>query len=376
MLQPENKVQIANVQKPKMKRTTLILLIILGVVVIGAGVAGYFYYVKKGSSNTALKIQDQTVASKLDGLKVAKDKANRHPLAIIIENHPDARPQIGLAQASIVYEAISEGGITRFMAVYGPEDAEKVGPVRSARTYFVDWASSFNAFYAHCGGNLDALDKIKADKILDLDQFALGDAAYWREPQAGKASEHTLYTSTAKLYQAAQEKGWSPTGDFTALKFREPVQTATTTSTSTTPTAATPVAPQKITVDFSSPTYRVDWQYDAASNSYLRSMAGSIHKDAASGGQLSVKNIIVQEVERSEAITAINEQGYAMKTVGEGKAKIFIENTMIEGTWKKPTRTDRTLFYDSTGKEIEFIPGHFWIEIAPPEVFDKIQVGV
>lgn len=342
--------------------STIIVIVILLVV----GTILVLHYLKKDtfvdnlffdkSSKTEVKL----VTNKLDGTKVDSTKAKRHPLAIIVENHPEARPQAGLDKASLIYEAISEGGITRFMAIYGPRDAGKVGPVRSARTYFVDWASEFDAFLAHVGGNLDALDKIKAEAILDLDQFGLGEPTYWREPEPGKAIEHTMFTKTDALYKVAGNKGWPISGEFEALNFRDPKPNKDAT--------------QKISVDFSESQYKVDWEYDPSTNTYLRTMGGVPHRDRDTGDRLAASNLIIQEVDRWEAITTINEQGWAMKTIGSGNAKIFIEGKETNGTWKKTSRTSRTLFYDLNGKEISFIPGVFWYEITPPEVFKTVKV--
>lgn len=358
--------QVYPMRKPPMKPWKIATIIVIILAVIAAGVVAYLRYFKKEGllDNILPGVGDKTtqVVNKLDGTKADSTLAKRHPLAIMIENHPDARPQVGLDKASIIYEAISEGGITRFMGIYGPRDANKVGPVRSARTYFVDWASEFDAFLSHVGGNLDALEKIKTEGILDLDQFGLGDAAYWREPAAGIAIEHTMFTDTTKLYAAAKAKGWPTAGDFEALSFKEP---KTETDQNLT---------QRVSVDFSEAQYRVVWEYDAESNTYLRSMGGYAHRDRATGDRLAASNIMVQAVERWEAPTTINEQGWAMQTIGTGNAKVFMEGKMIEGTWKKTSRTSRTLFYDTGGKEIKFIPGQFWVEIVPPDVFGKVGV--
>lgn len=343
--------------------TTIIVIII----VLGVGTVFLLRYLKKDTfvdnlfpgknSQATIKM----VKNSLDGTQVEEALAKRHPLAVIIENHPEARPQSGLNKASLVYEAISEGGITRFLAIFGPNDATKVGPVRSARTYFVDWLSEFDAYFAHVGGNLDALDKIKADDILNLDQFGLGEPTYWREPEIGKAIEHTMYSSTDLLYKAAAKKGFSSSSKFTAFAFREAKPDTTAT--------------QKITVDFSEPQYKVNWEYNSQTNTYLRSLAGAPHRDKDTGDRLAAANLIIQEVERWDAPTTINEQGWAMKTIGTGKAKVFIEGKEIDGTWKKTSRTDRTLFYDAQGDEIKFIPGTFWYEITPPEVFSKLVIN-
>lgn len=317
-----------------------------------------------GTKNTTKTQKEGVAVSPLDGTTVSASKADRHPLAIMVENHPDARPQVGLDKASIVYEAITEGGITRFMAIFGPNDASKVGPVRSARTYFVDWAEELNAFLSHVGGNLDALDKIKLDNVYDLDEFGIGDAAYWRENSAFKDLEHTMYTSTDLLYFQASKKGWPvESSSFKAYKFQKPEENNSENTLA-----------QNITIDFSTASYLVGWNFDPKTNKYLRSMAGSPHKDQATTQQLSANNLIIQSVARTLAPTSIGEEGYAMQTIGSGKAIIFINGKEINGTWKKGGIGSRTLFYDENGKEIEFIPGNFWIEIVPPDVFNLVKI--
>lgn len=340
------------------------LWVIVLVIILGGG--GFFLYTKViapnmgkiGGFSLVQKSSEQKI-NDLDGTKVDADKADRNPLAIVVENHPDARPQAGLDKASVIYEAIAEGGITRFMAVYGPRDADKIGPVRSARTYFIDILSEYKAFFGHCGGNLDALDQIKSDNILDLDQFALDTTGYWRDYSTGVDLEHTLFTSTKLLYGAAEDRNWNMNASFRPWKFKKESKKSEATT-------------QNITIDFSTSSYRVDWQYDQEENKYLRTMAGIVHRDRSTGEQLSASNVIVQSVERWLAVTAINEEGWGMKIIGTGKAKVFSEGQEIDATWKKTDRNSRTVFTDSEGKEIEFLPGQTWVEIVPPEVFGKI----
>ncbi|EKD55973.1 MAG: hypothetical protein ACD_58C00324G0005 [uncultured bacterium] len=298
--------------------------------------------------------KEKTEIAKIDGMDYPVATSNRHPIAIMVENHPDARPQSGLDKASIVYEAIAEGGITRFMAIFGPNAPEKVGPVRSARTYYLDWALEYDAAYAHVGGNIDALDLIPQIGVKDLDQFRYGTQAYWREPQADKATEHTMYTDLTKLYSIVQEKGWDSKTDFTSLTFKSDI------TKDQRPTS------QSITINFSSNSYLVKWDYDRETNMYLRSMSGSTHKDAVSKDQLKAKNIIIQEVAREAVVTRIGENGWKMTTIGTGNAKIYQDGKEIIATWKKDNRTARTKFSDSNNKEIEFNPGTTWYEIVPP----------
>ena len=355
--------------KPKTKKVLIITIaLIFGFALGAAGYVAWKLYFK-GESIVDLSIISRKspspakTANPLDGRQSDLAIANRHPLAIVIENYPEARPQIGLDKASIIYEAITEGGITRYLTIYGPENAEKLGPVRSLRTFFLDWAWEYNAFLAHVGGNIDALDRVGPEGALDLDQFGLGEKAYWREPERGKAIEHTMFTSTVKLYKAAQEKGYPMEADFTSFKFLNPKSFT-----------INPQTTQKITIDFSSASYKISYEYDAINNNYVRSMAGSLHRDRETGNQLAPTNIIIQEVNRANTPTRINEESWTFDTIGQGRAIVLYGGQKIDATWKKTSLKDRTKFYNSAGKEIEFLPGQFWYEITPPDVFDKVKI--
>lgn len=331
--------------------------ITIGVVVI-AGVVAWLRYrpeVNIGGTQssdsqpqptvTTAPADEPKVASSLDGTLVATSLSSRRPLAVMIENHPDARPQFGLGTASVVYETVTEGGITRFMALFGPESGPKIGPVRSARPYFIDWLLEYDGAYAHVGGSKEALAAIKEFRVKDLDQFAIGDDAYRREPQKGKALEHTMFTDIDKLMNLASKKFGSEQ-NWTKPLFSEPLKKDNR------PTS------QTVTVDFSTATYAVTWSYDPETNRYLRSQAGSFHKDAASGDTLAADTVIVQEVIRT------GEQ--SMETVGSGKAQVFENGKRIEGTWKKEKRSSPTKFFDPDTKEILRLPGVTWFEIVPP----------
>jgi hypothetical protein len=290
--------------------------------------------------------------AQLDGQLIEGDLYNRHPLAIMIENHPQARPQAGLTDASIVYETLAEGGITRFMAVYSHKIPAKAGPVRSARTYYVDWAQEYDAFYAHVGGAQDALNKISADNVKDLNQFAIGTAAFWREPKAGIAIEHTMFTDPAKLYNIAWQKNWPKSSNFTTYGFKEDAATTERPSGGT------------ISIDFSGNSYyAVKYTYDPVSNNYLRNMAGNPHRDRVTGTQINPKNIIVQY---ANEITKAGKKDHDTQTIGSGPAKIFLDGKMIEGTWKKTARGQRTIFLDGAGAQIKINRGQTFIEVVRP----------
>jgi hypothetical protein len=207
---------------------------------------------------------------------------------------------------------------------------------------------------------MDALDKIIADRVADLDQFKYS-SPYHREYVTGLATEHTMYTSTAKLREQASTNKYPTDNNFNVLKFKDDADKTALPSS------------QTITVNFSSAEYKVVFQYNKDTNSYDRSQAGQPHVDAITKKQLSPKNVIVMSETMTPTITKINEPGYIMKTVGSGKAKIFFDGTEIDGTWKKDASGNRDMFYDANGAEITFDRGQFWICVIPPTSSVTVQ---
>jgi len=359
----------------KEKNRRIVIIVVIGLIAIALALGAFFIFRPEKASNLALDVNKEQASatlypSILDGTMVSQEDANRHPLGVMVENHIDSRPQSGLASASIVYEAIAEGGITRFLAIYSPRGSEKVGPVRSARTYYVDWIKELSGFYAHVGGNYDALEKIKKEGILDLDQFA-NPSAYWRDKTRKVSSEHTMYTSTTKLYGIAADKKYSTANNFAQFKFKseQPVTTGTTTPTSTAPISEAYPLINSIAINFGNANYNVGYTYDPATTSYKRELAGKPHLDAETNAQLAAKNVIVMVVKRAPTVTKINEQGWTMQTVGSGDANAFIGGVSIPATWKKDNESARTKFYNkATNAEIEFNPGTTWIEVISPDL--------
>lgn len=338
----------------------------LVVVAIAASIISQYYLAAKkeagvASSKTFFPFSklktEKKVTSGLDGLPYPQTDAERHPLGVMIENHPESRPQYGLIDASVVYEAMAEGGITRFLAIFGPKLPAKVGPVRSARTYYLDWCLEYDCYYAHVGGNIDALDLIPKLGIKDLDQFRYGTKAYgqtyYREARKGISKEHTMMASPTKLYEIAAKNKWTSTGS-PKIGYKQEGK------------ASERPASQTINITISSASYNTRWQYDPKTNSYSRFMANQPHNDGQTKEQIKSKVVIVQEVASRPTITRINEQGLILDTVGQGKAKIFQDGQVIEGTWKKAKQTERTIFSDAQGKEVKFVPGQRWITIVNP----------
>ncbi len=283
----------------------------------------------------------------LDGSPVTSTDEELPPVVgVMIDNHPDARPESGLAEASVVYEVPVEGSITRYFAIF-PLSATvaKVGPVRSARPYFLDWLEEYgDSSYWHSGGSPEALSDITARHIWDANEFYYG-SFYWRS--ADRAAPHNLYTSSNNWQAFAARYGGSHSSTtWQGWNF-----------TTSTPTG-TPVG--EFSLSYASD-YHVGWKFNAASSSYVR-LINNEPEQLDDDSEVTASNIVVQEM--SMQITD-SEGRLKLGTIGTGVAKIFRDGTMVRGTWKKESATARTRFYDASGNELDFVPGHTWIEVVP-----------
>lgn len=310
--------------------------------------------------------------------KSQKDWWEKHrPLGVMIENHQEARPQSGLTRADIVYEAVAEGGITRFLALYLCQDAEPVGPVRSARTYFLDFISEYGEkpLYTHVGGAntpgpANALGQIEGFGWLgknDLNQFSIGFPTFWRDyERLGKpvATEHTMYSTTTKLWELAQkrgltekdEKGKSWDQDFQKWRFKEDLKEE--------------ARPASFSAEFNFwqgyDAYQVRWEYDRTVNSYRRFNGGALHLDKNDTQPILAKNIVIVFMSERQAADGYENNAHLLYgTKGKGKAIVLQDGEAIEGQWQKGERLSRMKFQDAKGREIEFNRGQIWLEILP-----------
>lgn len=286
----------------------------------------------------------------LDGVCVGSEE-EQYPriVAVMIENHPDARPQSGLRDAAVVYEAPVEANYSRFMALYPIDtEAKKVGPVRSARPYYLNWAQEYGApMYMHVGGSPDALKKIAADDIFDMDEFYRG-WYFWRS--ADRYAPHNTYTSRELWQKAWNDYGKNKeTSGFAAWKFSEAPLGACEANCATT-----------ITASFLSPTYEAVWQYTTGTRQYTRFQMGKPHLDQT-GEPIIADTVVVQKV-TTDVLDAVGR--IAMDTVGSGEAIIFRDGHAIRGTWKKDSVSARTIWRDADGDDIPLKPGHIWIEVV------------
>jgi len=369
---------------------------LLGLYLVSAGIS-YFAFSFLGNTGAQLSpagldqkragidtTGPKTEECPINGKKFTKAEREiwegRRPLSVMIENHSESRPQSGLSSADVVYEAIAEGGVTRFMAVFycgASSDETQVGPVRSARVYYMDWASEYGEYplYAHVGGANKAgpanavgsngnVDKFGWRLYNDLDQFSIGFPTFWRDyERLGRvvATEHTMYSTTDKLWKIAAERdltqkdkdGEAWDENFVKWKFEEGKPNST---------------PSKNKISFpfweGYGVYAVEWNYDATSNTYSRVNGGQPHKDFNLDAPITTSNVVVMFTRAKGPIDELKHMLY--DTIGTGKALFFQNGTVVEGTWKKESRSTRTKFTDKQGKDISLVRGNIWIEVLDP----------
>ena len=285
-----------------------------------------------------------TVPSTLTGLPVDPAVNQRPVTGVMLENSPDARPQSGLNQAGVVFEAIAEGGITRFLALFQDTQPDYIGPVRSARPYYVQWDLGFDAGYAHVGGSPEAIADIKAWNVKDLDQF-YNSGSYQRI--STRYAPHNVYSSAAQLTQLQISKG------FTSSKYTG--FTRKTDAPSKTPTASS------IDLTFSSYYYNVHYDYDATTNTYKRSEGGAAHMELnKDGSQVQIAPKVVLALVMPYSIESDGDHS-VYQTIGSGPLYVFQDGVVTQGTWAKSASTSQFTFTGSDNKPIALNAGQTWV---------------
>lgn len=350
----------------KQNRKAQVIVAVICVAVIGASIgvilALRFQHTPISNQNQQIGLNNLGTAETgqqrrmMDGVLVSSlADAQVVPVAVMIENLSTIRPQKGLGAASVVYEALAEGGITRCMAVFaGPGQLASIGPVRSAREYFVHWADEYRGMYAHAGGSPQALAALADDQsIVDLNQIGGDQIYFWRD--LATSAPHNLFTSSEKLAFALRDfLGNTPVASFESWKFKDDVVKE-----------SRPTGDHHVLIDFSSDSYQVEWKYVRKTNTYERWNGGEQQVDGLTNTPLTAHTVVVQFVNTQLIDESTGRLG--MSTEGSGKALVFEDGVRQDGTWKKNDQSSRTRFYNASGEEIAFNAGTIWLEILPDD---------
>jgi hypothetical protein len=332
------------------KKQLIILLSIL--FFVAAAVAAYFVFSKvlhkpKAATSQATStkvvakvITPTTAPAPITGKDTTIESAKKPVTAIMIENSIAARPQSGLYDADMVVEAVAEGGISRFVALFQQGDPKAIGPIRSARPYYVEIARTFDAAYVHAGGSDDGLQRIKDLGVKDMSAFE-DNGTYIRT--SDRPAPHNLYSAMSNIDLRRTQLGFT-SSTFTQWKHKN--------DTPQTPTVST------IHFTLSSPAFNPDFTYDAATNSYKRSEGGEPQIDAKAGLQVIPKVVIGLMTSKGQ-----NGEYSTYRLTGSGDIQVFQDGIMSTGTWTKDTPTSQFVFKDKNGLEFAFNKGQVWMTL-------------
>ncbi len=322
----------------------------LVVIVLGGAITTFFALQNARPIATVKKVETAKTIKKyyspLTGEPVANEAATKEAVTgVMIENSPDARPQSGIKAGGVIFEAIAEAGITRFLVLYQQEKPQIIGPVRSLRIYDIDWLAAFDASIAHVGGSAAALAEIRDGNYRDLDQFFNGDS-FWRA--SDRYAPHNVYTSFKLLDALNSSKGYT-TSTFTGFSRTDGKPSKNPNATN-------------INIDISSSLYNSSYIYDTKTNTYARSQDGSPHIDREMG-QITPSVVVAIRVDE----TTVLQDGYreSITTIGSGPATIFQNGTATTATWHKASQLGQLYFTDSKGNNIPLIRGQTWIVAVP-----------
>ena len=293
------------------------------------------------------------VPAPLSGRLVTDAQAAQHPIAVMIDDHPDARPQAGFNAASVVWQAPAEGGIPRYMLLFGETVPGLVGPVRSAREYYIDWAAEWRALYVHSGGSPGALQTLRksgnGQLVWNGDEFRWGGTYLWRSQD--RRSPHNVYTDGEHLRALAARVGAVDGPLASAWTFGAPLDGD-----------ARPVGAE-IRVVY--PTETVSYRHQAASNAWLRFIddAPEPQLDAADGLAVAPTNVIVLRVRFGPLDDGSGKKRLEAETIGTGEAWIGTNGRIVHGTWRKDSATGPTLLLDDAGLPVVLAPGQTFVQV-------------
>ena len=347
-----------------MKKTGLkILVFILVLLVIAFGGLIAYKFLKDGkvpgeilqASNN--ETQEPEVVE-IKKLKIVDEDSKSRPYAVMINNHHDAWPQCGIQDAYLVYEIIAEGGITRMFALYKDQETAKIGSIRSARHYFIDYAEENDAIFVHWGGSPQAYSRIRSSGINDIDGMALEGSVFFRDNTLKNRNyEHRGFTSMEKLKEYAAKKGFDrDTNKDLLLNYsideidveeQEGAKSA-----------------QEVLIKYSS-YHNTSYVYDEENKVYKRSMAGKANVDLVTGKQYTVKNIIVYCLSNYTLNDGENKGRQELNNIGTGDGYYITDGYAVPIKWEKTTHSGQTVYTYLDGKEITVNDGNTFIQIYP-----------
>lgn len=338
-------------RKKRQKKKKILCLIVLVLLI-----SLIFFVVKNGSSDSG-SLAKVLHKEKKNSLKVVDLESNSRPLAIMINNHPDARKyHTGLQEAYIVYEIIVEGGYTRLMGIYKDVNLSKVGSIRSARHYFLDYALENDAIFVHWGWSPQAEVDVTRLGIDNINGLSYEDVYFYRDNNLNVAYEHRGFTNSQLLNEAIKK-----------LKYRETTSNKLLLNYSVDEVNLSTVdgatVANNVSIKYSN-LVTTSYIYDATNKVYLRSVNGDKHADYKTGKQYTAKNIIVYQVDNHN-LSNDTKGRQDIENIGNGSGFYITDGYAIPIKWSKKTRSSQTEYFDLDGNVITVNDGNTFIQIQP-----------
>ena len=344
-------------RKSKRKNQNVITICLLIVILCLGGII--YYYVFSDNEVDIPIIKEPKKEKKQ--LKIVDENSNQRPIAVMYDNNVGYNSHAGLQDAYLSYEIIVEGGLTRIMALFKDKDVSLIGPVRSSRHYFLDYALESDAIYCHFGWSEFAKNDIIALCVNNINGLT-NESAYWRDKNI--RAPHNVFTSTETLYKKAKESTYkTEVSDWKLLNYSvDEINLSNDENTNS-------IIANNVNLKYSN--YQTtSYSYDSENNYYLRSMDSNPHVDKNTKEQLHYKNIIVEKVSNHN-LDSYGRQD--LDTVGSNDGYYITNGYAIPITWNKSSRSSKTKYTDINGKEIKVNDGNTFIQIIP--VTTQIEIS-
>ncbi len=336
-------------------------LVIIIIVMGGLGVGAYFGIKYFNKEDVGIidkdKSDNQPEDTPKPKLKIVDEDSKSRPYAIMINNLNSIRKyQSGLQDAYIIYEIIVEGGITRYLALFKDQNTERIGSIRSARHYYLDYALENDAYYVHWGWSPQAQADIKSLKVNNISGLAYSNTYFYRDKSLKISSEHTGYSSIELLGKAVTKlKYRTETNADLLLNYKVDEININEKANS--------VVAKEISIPFSS-SYKTSYTYDEINKVYKRFTSGNPHVDYVTKEQYTFKNIITYQLE-NKTITGGGKGRQELMNIGTGKGYYITNGYAVPITWTKESRSAQTIYRYEDGNEIDVNDGNTFIEIQP-----------
>ena len=347
-------------KETKSKGTKILIIILIILIIVAAGILGWKFACENnlfGIAETVEKLGQSTKVVETKKVQIVDEDSKSRPYAVMINNHHDAWPLCGIQDAYLVYEIIAEGGITRMFALYKDKDTAKIGSIRSARHYFIDYAEENDAIYVHWGGSPQAYSRISSSSINDIDGMALEGSVFFRDKTLKRNYEHTGFTSMEKLKEYAESSGYTRDSEKDLLLNYsvDEIDLGNMTGAQ---------SAQEVMIKYSD-YHNTSYEYDEANKVYKRSMAGTPNVDLETGEQYTAKNIIVYNVANYSLNDGENKGRQDLENIGTGEGYYISNGYAVPITWEKTTHSGQTVYKYQDGKEITVNDGNTFIQIYP-----------